>query len=620
MSISGKKLVSLILVWILTISLLPVTASAQENGDAPPSIVGVWETDFVFPSSTVGVDTNDLVFRCWLEFREDGTVGTFYMPIDLSALRLFYHEFFVTVYYTCAYAAGYRSFEEVEQNCIDTTGLCVSDYMFLFMDNYDMYSIFTPKPAEGAYALNEDHTLLRLDLILMGAPSDPFLANSVVIAQDNMLLCPISYGDDKPTLYFRRVEESEEAPEDTQPPQEPTEPATEPTAEATEPEETVPVTSQPPMMGPAADGSAREIIRDVQILVDGVDEIGTLHDDDHTTKQVIQSGQSLRILSRYPFSALYLEWDDIPGSFTLSWEGGSMTAGREGFLHDYIQLPDAVTDLSFTFDTQPDKTLCNVAVYTAGRVPEGVQDWKTPCDKADILVFPTHSDDDVYFFGPMIAYYAIERQLTVQTAFMVDHNDVTRRHERLDGLWELGVRHYPILGDAPDLGIGALNAGLYYYRNNDIYGWQIEQIRRFQPLVVVGHDLDGEYGNAGHKVNAHYLTMSVPDAADPSKHPASAQKYGTWNTPKLYLHLYELNNWKLDVNTPMRGDPEGRTPIQVADAALDCHVTQGGVGGSVSQSDFNKVWDCRPFGLYRSLVGYDTRADVMDNIRPGQWR
>ena len=104
------------------------------------------------------------------------------------------------------------------------------------------------------------------------------------------------------------------------------------------------------------------------------------------------------------------------------------------------------------------------------------------------------------FFGALLSYYAIERQLKVQTAFMVEHRgDPQRDHERLNGLWEMGVRHYPILGTAPDTKETQLHAAKVFYASSNIEQWQVEQIRRFKPMVIVGHDLKGEYGNGGHK-------------------------------------------------------------------------------------------------------------------------
>lgn len=598
-----KSIICLLLVLVLSVSMLPVTASANV---ADPAILGSWETYLTFPSSILGQDTNDIVYRLRLDFSGDGAVRTSYQAVDLTALRLYYHEFFCTAYYATAYGAGYTSLEEIEDYCMQTTGLCVADYIFMFMSNYDMNAIFTPQPAKGAFHMGSRDSI-RLDLLLFGQYSDHAISNYVSIDGDTMILHTKSFGEDKPVLNCKRIK-----PE-TAPP-----PTTEP--EPTEPEETEPTEPAPEVLGPNADGTARQLTDGVFVYLEGENKSAFLIDGDHTTKLSFSGTQTLSVKAKNPFSNLYIQWDDAPGNYTLTYLGNKLQCGSEGFIHDYIQLPEAVTEVLITFESTKSKTLCDVELFTQGSLPKGVQDWKQPCDKADILVFPTHSDDDVYFFGPLIAYYAIERELTVQTAFMVEHADVTRRHERLNGLWEMGVRHYPILFDAPDRAIGTLSSGLRYYQDYDIYGWQIEQIRRFKPLVVVGHDLDGEYGNMGHKVNAHYLVQAVPDAADPAKHTASARKYGTWNTPKLYIHLYELNDWKFDVNTPMVNDPQGRSPIQVADVALDCHVTQGGIHSSVGQSEYNVIWSSRPFGLYRTLVGYDTRADVMENIDRSNWR
>ena len=102
-------------------------------------------------------------------------------------------------------------------------------------------------------------------------------------------------------------------------------------------------------------------------------------------------------------------------------------------------------------------------------------------------MFPTHSDDDVLFFGPLISYYAIEKGLDVQTAFMVEHRGFPERnHERLNGLWEMGIRHYPILWNAPDTSEEDLYVALRYYKDTPVEQWQVEQIRRFKPLLWSG--------------------------------------------------------------------------------------------------------------------------------------
>jgi LmbE family N-acetylglucosaminyl deacetylase len=160
-----------------------------------------------------------------------------------------------------------------------------------------------------------------------------------------------------------------------------------------------------------------------------------------------------------------------------------------------------------------------------------------------------------------------------------------------------------------------------YYASSNIQQWQVAQIRRFKPLVILGHDLNGEYGNGGHKVNAHFLIQAVHMAKDPSQFSATAEKYGTWETPKLYLHLYEENAWVFDVDTPITRDPLFRSPREIAEQAVQAHVSQQkGIRYLRNLPGSEKYMDCNRFGLYHSLVGPDTKADVMEHIHVAYWR
>ena len=359
---------------------------------------------------------------------------------------------------------------------------------------------------------------------------------------------------------------------------------------------------------------AELISEGLKVLIDGENFVTYLSDGRYWSSRTIRKHQTLTVECAMPFSGMYFEWGEIPGIYSIVWDGGSLECGHNGFLHEYVYLPEPVDQITVQFESDQEQRLIDVEVCTEGTPPEGVQAWLPPCEEADILIFPTHSDDDALFFGPLISYYAIERGLRVQTAFMVEHRGFPERdHERLDGLWEMGVRHYPILGTAPDTSETQFYTAMSFYKSSNIEQWQVEQIRRFKPFVIVGHDLKGEYGNGGHKVNAHFLVQAVESAADGEKFPESEQEYGIWETPKLYLHLYEENEIVLDVNTPLTNDSQGRTAFEIAEAAYQYHESQHYTSYKVRQ-DGSRMYDCRYFGLYRTLVGDDTKPDIMENI------
>ena len=434
------------------------------------------------------------------------------------------------------------------------------------------------------------------------------LALSVLLSVAGCANTPISEETALPTV--EATEEYQKTIPETTEPEAQTLPATEP-----QPEEIILPTE------PEAQIPAQEVTEGVLFLLNDIPNVSPVTDRNVHSNIIFRATDKIVISSETPFASLYWVWNYEPGNYTIQWDGGSIQCGQYGFIHEYIELGETVTSVTLIFEEETDKNLCEVYLYTEGAAPENVQIWQPPCDIADILVFPTHSDDDTLFFGPLIAYYTIEKQLNVQTAFMVLHAAQPYRvHERLNGLWEMGIRNYPILYNAPDAGIHDFWESMSWYSGSKIPDWQVEQIRRFRPLVVVGHDLNGEYGNGGHKVNAYYLVRAIEYAADPEQYPESAEVYGVWDTPKLYIHLYPENEWYFDVNTPMENDPQGRTPFEVAEDAYAHHKSQHQWGFRVQQDDDYRIYDCRPFGLYRSLVGEDTTADVMENIDPAQWR
>lgn len=391
-------------------------------------------------------------------------------------------------------------------------------------------------------------------------------------------------------------------------PQETTE-ITEPVIPVIQTEPTEPAEIQEIILLPA------EEIPDGTVTLNGFDQREWLTDENYQTMAELQSGESLVLESDREIGSIYLQWDTHPGEYCLLWEGGSLICGEEGFLHEYVVLPQAASRV--TLVPSQSVSICELTLFTEGEPTDQVQRWLPPCEQADVLVFPTHSDDDALFFGALIAHCAIERELTVQTAFMVDHYYETfRNHERLNGLWEMGIRHYPILGTARDYYPDSVIAAENFHREDDIMGWQVEQLRRFRPLVAVGHDWDGEYGHPQHILNARYLTQAVELAAQEDQWPQSAQKYGVWDTPKLYLHLYGEDPLILDVNTPLEKDEQNRTAFRVAEDAYSHHKSQHQYYFQVLQGEEHPQEDCTRFGLFRSTVGTDTGWDLMENT---QW-
>ena len=389
-------------------------------------------------------------------------------------------------------------------------------------------------------------------------------------------------------------------------------------------EETV---ETPPAPAAAADISGKDIVTNHE----GFPSVGFLFNDRVLEGEKTQGNASITFEYADGIGSLYLIFNRPYGEYTVTdnTTGNTATAGTQGFCHEFIDLtalfgsaPGSVT-LSFE---QGSVYLFEIDVFTEGEVPSYVQKWNPPADgKADLVLLSTHGDDEQLFFAGVLPYYAKEKGYTVQVVYFTDHADEPRRmHEMLNGLWAVGVDIYPVFGEHPDFFkrnmddayVAMENRG---YSREALLSFVVENLRRFQPLVVVGHDINGEYGHALHKIYTDLLMDALELTADETQHPESAEKYGTWDVPKTYLHLYEENQLIMDWDQPLESFG-GMTAFEVTrDLGYPCHKSQ--------YSDFawylayyDTAAECPKYnpcyyGLFRTTVGQDTeKKDFFENL------
>ena len=341
---------------------------------------------------------------------------------------------------------------------------------------------------------------------------------------------------------------------------------------------------------------------------------------------------SLTLESPEGIGSLYIRFETEYGAYTLTdnTTGKSHTCGEDLFVHEFIDVESAFgaasTSLTLNFD-HGSVLISEITVYSPGQVPDSVQRWSHPVEgRTDLILFSTHGDDEHLFFAGILPYYAVEQGYEVLVVYLTDHsnNYPERVHEMLNGLWAVGIRAYPVLGDFPDLYSEkkweCYDRFAYWgYSRDDLIEWAVEILRRIKPMVTVGHSFYGEYGHGQHMVYADVLAAALEISNDPGQYPESAEAYGTWDVPKAYFHEYWNNTIQMDWDTPMENF-DGMTPFQVS--------KQLGFGAHVSQH-YNFNWWIKPYdtaasipayspcayGLYRSTVGEDVQKnDFFENL------
>lgn len=327
-----------------------------------------------------------------------------------------------------------------------------------------------------------------------------------------------------------------------------------------------------------------------------------------------------------PIAGLYVCFGNMPESWEIQTSDDgkdwfTAVPGDTRFLHAYVALPQPAQHvrLAVTSEKKTALRINELFVLSEGDLPDWVQVWQPTEEKADILFLSTHPDDELIFFGGAIPTYAVEQQRKVVVAYF-SRSNTTRSSELLNGLWHMGVRTYPVIGNFKDSYAKNLKAA---YKTaggkGKVNEWIVGLYRQYKPEVVVTQDTNGEYGHKQHMMIADAAQNCIALAANEDEFTASTIAYGTWQVKKLYLHLYPENQITFDWTVPLKS-MNGATGIELAEEAYTLHKTQASSGMSVTET--GTKYDNRVFGLAFTTVGEDVRKDdFLENIydAPGSY-
>ena len=159
---------------------------------------------------------------------------------------------------------------------------------------------------------------------------------------------------------------------------------------------------------------------ELTLAYDDIRAARNLLDDNYYSDYTFPAGTEITLTAEKEISSLYIIFGSYPDEWTLRTEGGEQLCGREGYLHEYVSLDAPSKSVRICLPDYP-VLIRDVYAFTDGYLPSFVQTWQTISGAADILVFSTHYDDELIFFGGLIPYYSAVRGLRVQVCYMTSN-------------------------------------------------------------------------------------------------------------------------------------------------------------------------------------------------------
>ena len=338
----------------------------------------------------------------------------------------------------------------------------------------------------------------------------------------------------------------------------------------------------------------------------GAGEISALHDgtllsmwkaprDDSRVTVTLPDGVS--------GSGIYVRWMWEPSGYVLEqYNARDELIASTGLESSFVSLVSY-----FPLEVQTAKTVLvlpkganigEISVFGEGELPDYVQVWEPPYEDADLMLIVAHQDDEELWFGGLIPYYDVVLDKKLSVVYMTNCSGY-RRHEALTGLWNMGVRTYPVFLNYRDEYVsgGRDTALINWGGQENVMARLVELFEAVRPEVIITHDIAGEYGHPQHRATSYVVEL------------AARQVQGSI-VKKLYRHLGTSDTITLDWSVPSER-LGGLTPLEAACIGFEAHASQH---QGYSMADGVK-YDYTKFSLVFSTVGADTaKNDFLENI------
>ena len=208
--------------------------------------------------------------------------------------------------------------------------------------------------------------------------------------------------------------------------------------------------------------------------------------------------------------------------------------------------------------------LCAVLLFTIPRLSLAETPAATEKAGVDLMLVVAHPGDEYLYLGGVLPFYCAEKGYTAMVVYLSSADEV-QRAQAAAALKRMGVTTEPVFGDFSDVYSENMEDVERVWTLAAVQSFLTDTIRQYKPAVIATHDPNGEYGHGAHMLAAKQVYACVSRAASERYNKESAELYGTWQTQRVFYHLYGDEKFVVDRNAKLAAF-SGKTAVEVETA------------------------------------------------------
>lgn len=291
-------------------------------------------------------------------------------------------------------------------------------------------------------------------------------------------------------------------------------------------------------------------------------------DDRYNSRVSFTKDEVLTIGVPSDAGGIYVAWYTAPESALVEMLDSaetvlSSTAASTELLNDYYAVPAGCT--SIRISGKKAFAISEIRVFDTETPPEELTIMAEQKTQPEVMLVLAHTADEAYYFGSLLPYCRSE---DVAVVFLMSYSRETQQ-QAIELQYALGSRTQPIFGGFTYFRSYMSSDKMYAMMDEDeISAYMLQLIRKYQPNVLITHDIAGEGGDCLHVLTATQVQLAAERAAIEKYDYASTAEYGVWQVRAVYQHRSEGTNPLYDTKAPL-SEYGGLSTVELAQICFD---------------------------------------------------